>query len=248
MHGSKCPTCSVIVVRQQHANWYARFMPMTEEEIRHTAIPHLAGQFSRGLVVIFTGAGFSRDASNILGNPVLLVNEMKQDLWKICFPSLVYDSSTSLQELFDYALIRHRNELTNLLLSSFTVDADSVPEWYGRLFGLAWFRAYTLNIDDLEEATQRRYAIGRPIVPLSATTDQLSQATDAPVQGALLDMVHLNGKLSDGPLKVTFSTTQYAERLARQEPWYVRLSSELLTHSFVFIGTQLDESPLWPTH
>ena len=125
------------------------------------------------------------------------------------------------------------------------MDADSVPEWYARLFSLAWFRSYTLNVDDLAEATRRRYQLGRPLVTVSATTEHLSQTSDAPVEGDILDVVHLNGKLSDGPLKITFSTTQYAERLARQEPWYVRLTSELLTHSFIFIGTQLDESPLW---
>lgn len=218
---------------------------MTEEDIQGIAIPHLTGQFNRGLVVLFTGAGFSRDALNVQGNPVPLVTEVKRELWRLCFSALTYDDSTSLQELFDYALIRHRTQLADLLLGCFTVDADSVPEWYARLFSLAWFRSYTLNVDDLAEATRRRYQLGRPLVTVSATTEHLSQTSDAPVEGDILDVVHLNGKLSDGPLKITFSTTQYAERLARQEPWYVRLTSELLTHSFIFIGTQLDESPLW---
>jgi hypothetical protein len=220
-------------------------VPLSEEEIQRVAIPHLTGQFKRGLAILFTGAGFSRDARNVQGNLIPLVSEVKHALWQVFFPTQAYDNSTSLQELFDYALIRHRTELTDLLLGNFTVDADSIPEWYARLFGLAWFRTYTLNVDDLVEATRRRYQLVRPLVTISATTDHLNQTSDSPVQGNVLDVVHLNGKLSDGPIKITFSITQYAERLARQEPWYVRLASELLTHSFVFIGTQLDESPLW---
>jgi len=218
---------------------------MTEEEIRATAIPHITGQFNRGLPILFTGAGFSRDALNVLGKPVPLVSEVKERLWGHCFPKLPYDPTTSLQELYEYALIRHRVELTDILVSSFTVDGDSIPDWYQRLFSLAWFRVYTLNIDDLADATRRRFALPRPLETVSATTEHLNQTVDSPVQGNALDVVHLNGKVSDGPLKITFSTTQYAERLARQEPWYVRLASELLMHSFVFIGTQLDESPLW---
>src|SRR5207248_311105 len=44
---------------------------------------------------------------------------------------------------------------------------------------------------------------------------------------------------------VTFSTPQYAQRLARDEPWYNQLISDLLARPVVFIGTNLDEPPLW---
>ena len=58
---------------------------MTEEDIQGIAIPHLTGQFNRGLVVLFTGAGFSRDALNVQGNPVPLVTEVKRELWRLLF-------------------------------------------------------------------------------------------------------------------------------------------------------------------
>jgi hypothetical protein len=132
-------------------------MPMTAEEIERTAIPHLAGQFERGLPVLFTGSGFSRGARNIQGNPVSLVRELKQALWAICFPGIVYDDSTPLQEIFEHALIRHRIQLLDLLHGHFSVDADTIPEWYARIFRLAWFRTYTLNIDDLEAGVQHNF-------------------------------------------------------------------------------------------
>lgn len=218
---------------------------MSPEEIERVAVPHLAGQFERGLPVLFTGSGFSRSARNILGQPVPLVLELKESLWRLCFPGREFAHTAALQELFDYALIRHRAELTNLLTSSFTVDADTLPEWYARLYSLAWFRSYTLNIDDLAEAVLRHFKLPRHLDVLSATSERLPKTGGYPVKPGALDVVHLNGKLSDIPSNVTFSVTQYADRLARQEPWYVRLAAELVSHSFVFIGTQLDESPLW---
>lgn len=60
-----------------------------------------------------------------------------------------------------------------------------------------------------------------------------------------LRVVQLNGTIQDLPRDVTFSMTQYAERLAREEPIYTQLSAELLSHPFVFVGTKLDEAPLW---
>jgi hypothetical protein len=59
-----------------------------------------------------------------------------------------------------------------------------------------------------------------------------------------LDVIHLNGTLGDVPDGVTFSVTQYAQRLPGSDPIYRRLSAELLTSPFVFVGTSLDEPPL----
>jgi hypothetical protein len=55
----------------------------------------------------------------------------------------------------------------------------------------------------------------------------------------------LNGDIDGIPDNITFSATQYAERLARPEPWYVRVVADLVSRPFVFVGTQLEESPLW---
>jgi hypothetical protein len=55
----------------------------------------------------------------------------------------------------------------------------------------------------------------------------------------------LNGTIQDLPKDVTFSTTQYAARLAREESVYTQLAAELLSHPFVFVGTTLDKSLLW---
>jgi hypothetical protein len=51
--------------------------------------------------------------------------------------------------------------------------------------------------------------------------------------------------MSDIPDYITFSTTQYAERLNQPDPWYMKFAAELLTNPVIFIGTKLDEPPLW---
>ncbi len=56
--------------------------------------------------------------------------------------------------------------------------------------------------------------------------------------------VHLNGLLDDLP-DVVFSDQQYGKRAASSDPWYAHLVSELASHSIVFVGTTLDEPPLW---
>lgn len=56
--------------------------------------------------------------------------------------------------------------------------------------------------------------------------------------------MHLNGTLADLP-DVTFSSRQYGERLSRSDLWYANLARELKIHPVLYVGTSLDEPPLW---
>lgn len=217
---------------------------MAAGELKDVFIPHLRGQFERGLPMLFTGAGFSVGAKNVHGDKIPNVEELRRHLWTLCFPGSAFETASSLQDLCDHALLRHPKDFANLLTELFTVDAGSLPTWYQRIFSLPWFRCYTLNIDDLAVASDRRFPLPRKLQVISATASQTTGASTNETEAAL-QVVYLNGTLADLPDHVTFSTTQYAERLARGEPWYVRLAADLLSHSFVFIGTRLDEPPLW---
>jgi hypothetical protein len=216
---------------------------ITDDEIRGTVIPHLRGQFEHGTPILFTGAGFSLDAKNIAGDRLPTGGQLRDSLWGLCFPGEPVDHGTPPQDLYEYALIRHPKALTDLLKRCLTVDAESVPEYYSRTFSMPWHRCYTLNIDDLASATARKYQLPRTLKELSSLNDSIpvsgQSSTDA------LDVLHLNGDLSGIPDRVTFSLSQYSERLSRHDSHYIRLTAELVSHSFVFIGTQLEESPLW---
>ena len=60
-----------------------------------------------------------------------------------------------------------------------------------------------------------------------------------------MEIIHLNGVVTDPLHSLTFSETQYAERVARQEPLYARCVADLTARPVVFIGTELREIALW---
>ncbi|MGA3057892.1 MAG: SIR2 family protein [Candidatus Limnocylindrales bacterium] len=214
------------------------------DELKSVVIPYLSSQFSRARPVLFTGAGFSASARNITGMPVPTGRELAEHVWKLSFPGEVLEPATTLQLIYEHAHRHHPGQLRELLTRLLTVDAETVPEWYARIFRLPWHRVYTLNIDDLALAVSRRYGLARRPVQVSAT----SLAPERPAHGDVgrdLEIVHLNGTKEDLPDRVTFSATQYAERLAMQDPWYARLVADIASRPFIFIGTSLDESPLW---
>jgi hypothetical protein len=212
--------------------------------IPENLLPHLSRQFERAAPILFTGAGFSLSAENIDCEAVPDYQRLKKLLWQLCFPDESYDDSVSLQDIYEQARLRHRLKLSDLLTRSFSVRPETIPSFYRRIFSMPWGRCYTLNLDDLAEATNRQFDLPRPILAISATTSPTIQLSISD-SSKKLQVVHLNGKLSDGPDHVTFSSTQYGERLARPETWYVLLAAEMLSRPVVFIGTRLEEPPLW---
>jgi hypothetical protein len=131
-----------------------------------------------------------------------------------------------------------------VLQERLTVDASTLPGWYENYFIAPWYRLYTLNADDLAGAASRHFSLPRRIREISATRRVPDWAPHGDLSDAL-EVVHLNGKLPDPPELLTFSSTQYAERLASADPWYLRFAADLASRPFVFVGTRLEESPLW---
>jgi hypothetical protein len=205
---------------------------------------HLQSQFERARPILFTGAGFSASARNIQSEPVPSAGALRMMIWELCFPGTPVEDGSSLQDLYEHALRRNRTRLSELLIRQLTVEPDAVPDWYRKILTMPWQRCYTLNIDNLEAAASSRFNLPRKAVPISAT-DPRASASGVPNPAREVEFVHLNGTLQDIPENVTFSVTQYAERLARPEPWYLRFASDLLTSPVVFVGTRIDESPLW---
>ena len=205
-------------------------------------VEYLAGKFEKATPILFTGAGFSLGAKNILDEQLPTPDTLKTKIWNLCFPDTPLDPSSSLQNIFESGKLRKKSELKSLLTTSLTVDAALIPDWYRLFFAVPWHKVYTLNIDDLELGVGRKFSLPRRTLSISAEGPNF-QKRDS--DGEFLRVIHLNGTIDDLVDNVTFSQTQYAERLARQEPVYVELASELLSHPFIFIGTKLDEPPLW---
>jgi hypothetical protein len=190
-----------------------------------------------GTAILFTGAGFSAAATNAAGVHLPVGSVLRERLWAVAFPGEPFDASATLGDIYDVA-IRSAGRATEALLRElYTVDPATLPEMYKDYFSVPWYRIYTLNIDDLIDAVQRRFDITHAIETVSAISGELP----APDK---LTAVHVNGRLEDIP-NITFSPLQYGQRTAGTDPLYPNLVRELATHCTVFLGTQLDEPTMW---
>lgn len=207
-------------------------------DIPRELLETFASQLSRGELTLFTGAGFSLDAMATDGQPLPRVEDLKKILWPIAFPSEPLDSGSQLGDIFECAVQQSASTVERELRRCLTVDYTSLGASYERWFSMPWRRIYTVNIDDLDEAANRAFELPVPLRSLSALSDSV------PASGENLLVVHLNGTLSDGP-KATFSPLQYAERSPGSDAWYPSVAKEIAGRAFVYVGSVLDESPLW---
>lgn len=188
--------------------------------------------------MLFTGAGFSAEARCRAGGPLPDSAGMARELWSILFPSETPDDS-SLADLYDVALTRAPDQLRAYVATHLKIGDAPLAETFRAWFSAPWKRIYTLNVDDLEVAVARQFVLPRPLRTVSAL------AKPPPPAPGALDVVHLNGVAGDIASQVTFSTMQYAARLARRDRAYEQLVDDLGTAPFVFVGTKLDETVLW---
>lgn len=214
-----------------------RHVPTTAVSIDSNALSVLKSRLSRGDLVLFTGAGFTRSARARDGQPIPGSSELKSMLWPIAFPGEPQDAASTLADVFGCAVDQSPQRVRDVFESSLRVADDGVPESYRVWFAMPWARIYTLNVDDLDEVVQRVFTLPHRIRSVSAS-EALPATQDE------LWSVHLNGRISDLP-NVTFSPLQYGRRLPGRDPWYATLVADLVSRSFVFVGTTLDEPPLW---
>jgi hypothetical protein len=188
--------------------------------------------------MLFTGAGFSAEACCRAGGPLPDGAQMAADLWRLLFPSERPDDS-SLADLYDVALARAPDQLREYVARHLRIGDAPLPDSFRAWFSAPWRRVYTLNVDDLAAAVDRQFELPRPLRTVSALSEP-----PAEVPGSL-DVIHLNGIAGDIASQVTFSTMQYAARLACRDHAYEHLALDLGSVPFVFVGTKLDETVLW---
>lgn len=198
----------------------------------------LAEIIGSGNAVLFTGAGFSADAKDHAGRHVPDSTEMVSELWTMLFGDAPQDGS-SLADLYDVALLQKPDELREYLLRRLRIGDARLPASFGAWFAAPWRRIYTLNVDDLEVAVARQFALPRRLVSVSAVAEEPRRDPGA------LEVIHLNGMVGDDPSQLTFSTMQYAARLCTPDRGYEQLVEDLRQLPFVFVGTRLDEVVLW---
>lgn len=165
-------------------------------------IPYLRTQLESARAILFTGAGFSLAAKNIRGEPLASVGRVQEELWKLCFPDTPLDHESTLQTVYEAALMRKPREIKDLLTNLLSVDGNTLPEWYSKYFKLPWFKCYTLNIDDLALRLDKRAWINRKIETVSGMK---GRAGNTESDKDTLRIVHLNGTINDLPRDVLIS-------------------------------------------
>jgi hypothetical protein len=198
----------------------------------------LKSQIQQGQVILFTGAGFSAGARSVGGIPLPSTGELADALWDVALPGQERDGS-ALGDVYEAGLRTARLATEGVIRDRLTVDPQALDEAYRFWFSFPWYCVYTVNVDNLADAANRAFDLPRPLQTYSALTD----ATPPP-DSSDLPVVHLNGRLSDLP-KITFSMRQYGERLGRPDPWYELLVRDLRLRPVIYVGTSLDEPPLW---
>ena len=210
---------------------------ITPRDLPPQLIDVLRTKIELGDAVLFTGAGFSQGATAMDDQPLPSSRRLKTIFWPIGFPDVPEDEESSLGDVFDCAMSQSSSTVKRVLETCLAVNHSSLPDYYHDWLAIPWARVYTLNLDDLEAAAQRKFTLPRAIRSLSPTDTYPHSSSD-------LSYVHLNGQLKDFP-NVTMSAPQYAHRLPGRDPWYSTLAADLVSRTVVFVGTTLDEPPLW---
>ena len=202
---------------------------------------YLSRKISDANLILFTGAGFSLNACDTKGKNLPSSSELAKELWNLICPNEPFEEF-SLKDVFALAKKKAKNKLRNYLRERLTVNPASLSDEYKILINQPWSRAYTLNIDDLFSAAQSQFSFRRKILSFSGNMSNYNS-----IKFNLSDLVvtYLNGTLDDLPENVTFSDEQYGLHMQSIDSPYQILSKQLLQYPFIFIGSELDEAPLW---
>jgi hypothetical protein len=201
-------------------------------------IVELQAVIASGRAILFTGAGFSMAATDRTGACLPDGDQMRRELWALLFDTAEEPDDSSLPDLYDAVFRRDPERLSRYLQDHLRVGDGVLPDCHARWFAAPWRKIYTLNVDDLAEIVASQCELPRRLAIRSALA-QPEVIDDA------LEVIHLNGRICDGPARITFSTLQYASRLCGAEHDYQQLVRDLERHPFVFVGTTLDEVVLW---
>ena len=168
-----------------------------------------------------------------------MANELAQEIAHIIN---LDDPTVTLKDAFHIAKLQKKNEVSKYLKERLNVNAYSLDETYKILINQPWYKAYTLNVDNLFMVAYSKFRFDRRIVCVSNLTHNQNSHINTPKD---LIVMHLNGMLEDIPDAVTFSQEQYFERMTLTDSCYSILASEILQYPFIFFGSKLDEDILW---
>lgn len=191
----------------------------------------LADQIKHGNVVLFLGAGANDGSRNGRKQPIKLGFELS-DLLRAATKST--DPSIDLGGLVEEFTDRFGNrEFVRIMQAEFN---DCTPsEQLTSLFSYAWFRLYTLNLDDAVENTPR-YRRQQQFATKNRD-DYIGEQRSFDT----LEIVHLNGFCKNPDRGFIFTPEQYRREIRKTARWYRKCAEDKYERVFVFVGTKLEE-------
>ena len=201
---------------------------------------YLMRHLGRAGLVLFLGAGSSRDATNRLGERLPSGHGLAKEIWNVLGYDGDYDD-TPLPQMYDALLSSGKpyQEIRNFLEDNLL--CSHVPTEYSALTRPFWYRIYTTNCDDLVKLAYRE--VRRP--RLAVLTYPHDDPAERDQSLATIQLIHLHGRLPCQPDEITFSLEQYGRSAARPQPLYAQFVRDYATRPVLFVGTKLDEQLLW---
>lgn len=196
----------------------------------------LLRQFEKGNVVLFAGAGFAVGARNARGSDPPLGPQLAEILASEC--GWKYEGE-ELGIVYEQAQKHLGSDGLNGVLRS--LYKDCIPAaWHHIIPNLFWYRVYTTNMDDVLENSYARGSVQR------------FQSVTCPADFEPQDIwfehvhgVHLHGSVLELSKGLTFTAAEYAGQTAIPNPWYQALADDMYSNSVVFVGSKLNEPPMY---
>ncbi len=196
---------------------------------------YLLRQISNNQVVLFLGAGFSREAKNKLGEEFPTAWKLGEKMWKFLSYPGKYDDTPLPQMYQAFLKAGIKKDKKKEFLNSNLLSGE-IPDIYLNLTIPYWFKIYTINVDDIltKIFQKKRKGIDELKFPIDqfAERDQSLETTQ---------IIYLNGKLPCDPEDVIFSTQQYAKAQLIDQPLYGQFVYDYATLPTIFLGTEIDE-------
>lgn len=193
-------------------------------------------------VVLFLGAGFSRDAKNRSGNQMPAGPELGKLMWDFMKYSEPFPRDTPLVEIYEAILRKGIPEQDiKYFLERHLLTAE-IPTLYDAIVRPFWYRIYTTNVDDLVEKVYTRTKTG---VRLNIDAFPSEELTERDQFLDKINLVYLNGRLPCDPHDITFSFGQYARRATPHDYLYASFVRDYGTKPTIFVGTELNEPLFW---
>ncbi len=208
-------------------------------------IRELTEKMKKERFILFLGAGFNYNAKTSRNNNIPLGNDLKLEIIKNFLkidrhhPHYLELLDYSLSDLAQYSK-REKNyhDFNNFLIDIFT---NTKPLNYHEDFTIyPWKKIYTTNIDDLVENIYRDS--GKELI---IQNSRIKTNTNSLRMKNTLEYIKLHGCVNNKSGGFVFSRNEYLDSMMTFSDYrFNSFSMDMLTHSFLFVGSEFDEMNL----